>query len=170
VLTLAIWALAAGSAAYWALRHAGNAPTGPMPAQFALAAPGGETGHVARLFGPAIGKPSEAALTPQVVDPSSRFALAGVVATRSSTGVAVLSVEGKPARPYRVGSMVDAGYTLKSVTAHSATLSVPRTGASFTVKLSAANAPPPIPPAAPGAYPLPRGAPATAASSAQPSS
>ena len=136
VLTLAIWALAAWSAAFWALRFAGTVPAVPVPAAVSNPVPTGEPVNVARVFGPAIDKPGEPASAAAVIDPRTRFALVGVVASRAANGVALLSVEGKPARPYRVGSTIDNGYTLKSVSVRSATLAALQTGATFTVDLS----------------------------------
>lgn len=173
MLTLAIWALVAWSATYWMLRFNGNRPGAAAPVELAPPLPATEPGNVARIFGPAIERPTEPGAVPLAVDPSTRFSLVGVVANRASVGVALLSVEGKPARPYRVGSTVDEGYTLKSVTARSATLAAPQTGAVFTVNLSASPAasavvpPAPMagPPASPArALPTPRGGPASAAS------
>jgi general secretion pathway protein C len=141
------------------------------------AAPASEPGNVARVFGLAIEKPAEAASAPAVADPSTRFALVGVVANRASMGVALLSVDGKPARPYRVGSTIDDGFTLKSVSVRSAAIAEPGNGATFTVNLSViagaagvANAPAPA--GAPGRpsrlAPLFSPAPANAASAARP--
>ncbi len=179
MLTVAIWALAAWSATFWALRFAGAAPSPKPPITVSTPSPASEPAHVARAFGPAIEKRSELAAAPLAIDPSTRFALVGVVADHASTGVALLSVEGKPARPYRVGSTVDDGYTLKSVSVRSATLAAPQTGATFTVNLASSAAAPgglnqpatagmPGRPARP--FPVPRAAPADAASMARPSS
>jgi len=46
---------------------------------------------------------------------SSRFALLGVVAGRSNQGAALISVDGKPGRPYRVGSKIEEGLILQAV-------------------------------------------------------
>ena len=59
---------------------------------------------------------------PKAADPGTRFVLVGVVADRASAGVALIAVDGKAARPYRVGSPVEDSYTLKSVAARSAVL------------------------------------------------
>jgi hypothetical protein len=53
---------------------------------------------------------------PPVPALASRFQLLGVAAgERSGGGAAVISVDGKPARPYRVGSIIDEGLVLQSV-------------------------------------------------------
>ena len=179
---MAVWALAAWSAGVWSMRFVGAAPSASAPATVSVAAPASEPGNVARIFGPAIEKPAAVASAPIVVDPSTRFALVGVVANRSSTGVALLSVDGKPARPYRVGSTVDDGFTLKSVSVRSAAIEAPGNSATFTVNLSTAPGASgasagPNPTALPGTsgrparlIPLPGSAPATAASAARPES
>lgn len=53
---------------------------------------------------------------------SSRFMLLGVMAENSGTGAALIAVDGKPAKPFRVGSEVIPGYTLDSVKPRVATL------------------------------------------------
>jgi general secretion pathway protein C len=117
--TFALWALAAASAAFWALKLGGpsGASTAPLPPARAVAPP--DPGAIARMLGSA---PAAAAATPQ---PSlaSRFQLVGVAAgVRSGEGAAVISVDGRPARPYRVGTALDQGLVLQSVRARSATI------------------------------------------------
>ena len=136
LVTLAVWALLAWSASFWVLQ------TTAMRTAFAPAAPvspapvAAEPLHVARVFGPAIeARPAEAVAAAPAVDHSARFALQGVVAGRGKAGVALLSVEGRPPRPYRVGAKVDDAYTLQSVTAASATLTPPDNGPAFTVQV-----------------------------------
>jgi general secretion pathway protein C len=46
---------------------------------------------------------------------ASRFVLVGVAATASHLGAALISVDGKPAKPFRVGGAVDEGLVLQSV-------------------------------------------------------
>ena len=162
VLTLVAWGLGAWSATYWSLKFVGTRAA-PVPVPAISAAPAGEPALIARVFGPVIDKPVENPVVPQAPDPSKRFALVGVVYHRANAGVALLSVEGKPARPYRVGSIIDEGYTLKSVTGHSATLATRQSSVSFTIHLPGTAAPlasPPAPAAsaAPGSVTLPANA------------
>jgi general secretion pathway protein C len=70
-----------------------------------------DTLKVARLLG---ATDTPLAIAP-VANASSRFSLVGVVAGVSKTGTALIGVDGKPARPYRVGAAVDTGYVLQSV-------------------------------------------------------
>ncbi|MFT4240981.1 MAG: type II secretion system protein N, partial [Acidovorax sp.] len=47
---------------------------------------------------------------------SSRFQLVGVLSGRhSGGGAALIAVDGKPARPFRVGAVVDQGLVLQSL-------------------------------------------------------
>jgi general secretion pathway protein C len=53
---------------------------------------------------------------------ASRFALVGVVASRGDNATALIAVDGKPAKPIRVGGTVDEGLVLQSVEARRAIL------------------------------------------------
>ena len=46
---------------------------------------------------------------------ASRFAMVGVVADQRSAGAALISVDGKPAKPFRVGAAVDEGLVLQAL-------------------------------------------------------
>ncbi|MBC7682684.1 MAG: hypothetical protein H7172_10145, partial [Ferruginibacter sp.] len=50
-----------------------------------------------------------------LVNPSTRFVLSGVIAGRGRSGAALIAVDGKPPKPYRVGSVVDGSLLLQSV-------------------------------------------------------
>lgn len=107
--TLGIWALAAASLAYWGLRLSAHAPALAVPvAAPAVLAPDAQA--LARLLGAV---PAQAPVAAPV---SSRFALVGVLAGRESGGgAALIAVDGKPARPFRVGATVDAGLVLQAL-------------------------------------------------------
>ncbi len=109
--TLAIWALAAASAAYWGLRLTARPPG--MPAPTAAPAPvAADMQSMARLLGAVTAQTPQAAAAPV----SSRFALVGVLAgQQGGSGAALIAVDGKPAKPYRVGATVDAGLVLQSL-------------------------------------------------------
>jgi general secretion pathway protein C len=67
---------------------------------------------------------------------ASRFALSGVVADPSKQGAALISIDGKPPRPFRVGSSVGDNYVLQSVGLRSATIGTQADGpAAFTLQL-----------------------------------
>jgi general secretion pathway protein C len=123
--TFALWALAAGSAVFWGLKVSGStrplAVPAPAPRQVALADPV----SIAKLLG---SSPSVVAAAP-VVALASRFQLLGVAAgTRSGEGAAVIAVDGKPPRAYRVGSPLDENYSLKSVRGREAVIASQRDG------------------------------------------
>lgn len=115
-LTLVVWALAAASVAYWSLRLLAR-PGAAAPVPLAASAPfTPDPAIVARLLG---ATPAQA--VPQA-SLASRFALSGVVAGAPGGGAALIAVDGKPARPFRVGSLVEEGLVLQSASARQATL------------------------------------------------
>jgi general secretion pathway protein C len=118
--TLVLWMLVAGSGVYWTLRIASRAPAAMVaaPPRAAFAA---DPAAVARLLG-AVPAMAAAAGVP-AMSLASRFSLVGVVAERSRHGAALIAVDGKPARPYRVGAAIDQGILLQSVEARRAVLS-----------------------------------------------
>ena len=127
--TLAIWALAAASAAYWGLRLSAGAPGSAAPAvSSATVAPDAQA--MARLLGAVVAPVPVAAA-------SSRFALVGVLAGRhSGGGAALIAVDGKPAKPYRVGSAIDTGLVLQSLGPRQAHLGASVAGpASLTLEM-----------------------------------
>ncbi len=118
--TFLVWALAASCAGYWILQVTSN----PGPAERAVAdavgAPTGvpsEAGALARLLG---------ATAPQattVASNSSRFSLKGVVSGALGNEAALIVIDDKPARAFRVGSVVEDGLILQSARARQVTLS-----------------------------------------------
>ncbi|MDP3619221.1 MAG: type II secretion system protein N [Ramlibacter sp.] len=108
--TFAVWALVAASAVYWGLKL--SAPPAPVPAAPVLrTASPADPVSVARLLG---SSPVLASAAP-VASIASRFALLGVVASPGSQGAALIAIDGKPARPFRIGATVDDGLVLKFV-------------------------------------------------------
>ncbi len=107
--TLAIWALAAASVAYWGLRLSGPG-AGPAVPTVAPTPPVPDAQALARLLG------AVRTQAPVVAPASSRFTLVGVLAGRESGGgAALIAVDGKPPRPYRVGAALDGGLVLQSL-------------------------------------------------------
>ncbi len=87
---------------------------------------------VARLLGVL----PETRTAPVAPEAASRFALAGVVADPSRRGAALISIDGKPPRPFRVGSTVGESYVLQAVGLRSATIGMRADGpAAFTLQL-----------------------------------
>lgn len=138
-----VWALAAGSALFWAFKVFVTPPAAPPHTQ--TAAPTlALRGDLTRLLGADPPPPVVAAAEQPVAD--ARFQLVGVVSPRSpraaKEGLALIAVDGKPPKAYRVGAVVDGTTVLQSVAARGATLG-PRDGAAVV----ALNLAPPAPPA-----------------------
>ncbi|MEJ8838998.1 type II secretion system protein N [Ramlibacter sp. AN1133] len=111
--TFALWALAAGSAAYWGLKLSSSTRSVAAPVAVARQVGPVDPVALARMLG---STPAAAAAPAPVIALSSRFQLLGVAAgARSGGGAAVIAVDGKPARSYRVGSTIDEGLVLQSV-------------------------------------------------------
>ncbi|RIX78577.1 type II secretion system protein N [Acidovorax cavernicola] len=130
--TTGLWALAAGAAVFWALRLASPADAVAAAAAMPRAPVAADAEAVARLLG-VVTVTSNAPVAPEA---ASRFALSGVVADPSNQGAALISIDGKPPRPFRVGSKVGESYVLQSVGVRAATLGVQLNGpAAFTLQL-----------------------------------
>lgn len=172
VSAFVIWAVVAISAAFWALRLMARSPM--PPAHAVPVAPSSAKGDLARLFGAA---PSATAAAPMPAPAAaSRYRLVGIAAPKSGAGedggVALIAVDGKPARPFRVGAPVDGELTLRSVDLRTASLGL-RNGAEAVIleiaprSVAATGTVPPAPsmsPAqtsAPTAVPAPAPAPAS---------
>jgi general secretion pathway protein C len=118
--TFVLWGLAGASAVYWALKLGGSQQPVNAPVAGSRQVATADPVAIARLLGstPAAGP---AALP--VASLASRFQLVGVVAgERSGAGAAVISVDGKPAKPYRVGAALDEGLVLQSVRGRTAVI------------------------------------------------
>ena len=98
--TLLLWALAGATAVYWGLKLSAS-PGGTAPAAAAPEPVVTDTQALARLLG------ASPVLAAAEAAPSaaSRFVLMGVLAgTASGGGAALIAVDGKPAKPVRVGA------------------------------------------------------------------
>ncbi|MBC7547591.1 MAG: general secretion pathway protein C, partial [Polaromonas sp.] len=113
--TVLVWTLAMGSAPYWGLRltaERGVVAAPPQTVQPTTADPAA----VARLLGARAPSPvMQASL-------ASRLSLQGVVGGGPGGGAALISIDGKPARAIRVGSVVEEGLVLQSASARAVTL------------------------------------------------
>lgn len=114
-----LWALVAGSAAFWGLKFSARSSASVSAMAASGAAAAADPAAVARLLGAG---PATAMAAAPMVNPYSRFALVGVVAGASHNGAALIAIDGKPAKPFRVGSKVDEGLVLQSVAARKAVL------------------------------------------------
>lgn len=142
-----IWAALAASAVFWVLRL--TASSRPLPPHAVTVAESPTRGDLGRLLGrEAV---AEQAVAPTVSDGALK--LVGVVAPGKGVraGVALISVEGQPAKPYRVGATVEADLVLLAVQQRAASLG-PREGpATLTLELPA------LPPPTTGTLPPPAG-------------
>ena len=121
MVTLLVWALAAASIVYWGLRLAEGGPDVAAPAASAQP-PVVDTQVVARLLG------AVDAAAPQQASLASRFQLQGVLAGTPGGGAALIVIDGKPAQPFRVGSVIEEGLVLQSAIARRALLAATRDG------------------------------------------
>lgn len=121
LLTFVVWALVAASGVYWGLKVFVRAPAAPAQLTLAAARPSLQVDW-SRLFGPDLVPVAAEAAPPPALD--ARFQLVGVVAPRHSGqgGVALIAVDGKPAKPYRVGTTVDGALVLQDVRTREALL------------------------------------------------
>ncbi len=131
--------LAGASAVYWGLKWSGpGASSAAASLAVADAAPT-DPQALARALGGgnAVAAPQAVVVAASV---AGRLSLVGVVANRSRGGAALISIDGKPARPYRVGARVDDALVLQSVAPRRAVLADSLQGpASLTLEL------PPLP-------------------------
>lgn len=141
-----VWALVAASVVYWGMLL--FVPSQETPSQAVVAVPKSiQRGDLTRVFGPDEAPKSDAEAGPP---PDKRFALLGVVAPRAPSGkgvssqsakegIALIAMEGKPAKAYRVGAVVDGDTVVQAVAARSVTLG-PKGG---PAQVSLELAPPP---------------------------
>ena len=113
LVTVLVWVMLAGSATYWGLRWWGEAPQKTLPVQ-PVPTLSIDSARVASALG-ARAASSTSAAAPIAPALSSRFKLLGVVAGRQGRGAALISVDGQPARPYRVGATVTDGVRVLSL-------------------------------------------------------
>lgn len=137
---LVIWALVAGSTVFWGLRFLVGA--NPVPANALVVGESAQVrGDLSRLLG---AEPVAAvAAAPQM---SSRFRLLGVMAAKPSPegmtpGVALISIDGKPARAFAAGARVEDQLVLQNVSLRSASLGSAQGAAAFVLEIPALPAP-----------------------------
>lgn len=103
--------LLASSVAFWVLRWPAQDRTSAPPLPVVLEAPVAvDATALERLLGGAASPVAAAA-----PDAAGRFRLTGIIASGAGKGVALLSIDGKPPKPYRVGSQLEDGLMLQSV-------------------------------------------------------
>jgi general secretion pathway protein C len=187
-----IWGAVAASLMFWILRLGVSSPAAPAHT-VAVGAATTPRGDLARLFGAAPAGDTGAVVNSQT-PLSSRFKLLGVAAPRQGgdrVGLALIAVDGKPARSYAVGAAVDGDMVLQSVHARGAkigardavpqvtldlpALPLPATGTLPStpapvpgLPIGAPGIPPPVPAVAPGLPPGANGAPPPTVSTTPP--
>lgn len=175
-LAFLIWALVAGSAMAWLLRM--SASPRPVPATaVAVDTAASARKDWTRLFGaPA---PDALAVESAPSPLSSRFKLIGLVVPRgtssSSQGLALIAVDGRPARAYRVGAAVDGDLIVLAVQGRQVEVGPAGSAPAVTLELpplavaATGNLPPASRVGAPAPL-VPVGAPAVPADAAPPPS
>lgn len=133
---LVLSALAAGSAVHWGLKWPASTAATTPESSMGWPVNGADPAVLARALGAASKGTgtSDVRAAPVVVSASSRLSLVGVVANAHQGGAALISVDGKPARPFRVGAQVEGDWRLQSVTPRRAVLAV-NAGGTDTVTL-----------------------------------
>lgn len=151
---LVVWAAVAASVAYWGLRWLSKpaaVPAHATPVTLDAAA----RGDLQRLLAP----PPEAAsgvvqMQSEAQALAGRLKLMGVMAPLDGEGrggVALLSLDGKPARAVRVGMVIDGEYVLRTLSQRSAGIGTPQGPVAVNLDL------PLMPPPATGIQPPPQG-------------
>lgn len=118
ILALLVWAAVAASLAFWGLRWMAR-PAAVPPGTSSVALSGAvPRADVTRLLSPPATAADEPSAPSQQAMLASRLQLVGVVAPRrqGDGGIALLVVDGKPARAYRTGHAIDGELVLQSVT------------------------------------------------------
>ena len=123
--TVLVWAAVAYSAVGWWLRDAPVSVN--TSSHLASATPATDTlqsPSVARALG------AQATTAPAPPTQASRFQLMGVLNAEGGAGVALISVDGKPAKPYAVGKAVADGLWVQSTQAKRVSLGASAEGPS----------------------------------------
>ncbi len=127
-----IWALVAASSAFWGFKIFAATRPVPIGAQAPLAAVP-PSGPMERLFGAVVVAP------PPVEAPhpdSERFQLVGVIAPGGrGDGLAVVAIDGQPAKPWHIGATLDGNTTLLSVAKRTADFGPTGGPSAFTLTL-----------------------------------
>jgi general secretion pathway protein C len=138
LLAFVIWAAVAASAVFWMLRLWSSSPTAPAHTVSVAANPPAR-GDLTRVFGapPAAGPAAPVAMEPAL---ASRFKLLGVAAPKDGgdeVGLALIAVDGKPPRGFKVGAVIDGNLVLQSVHPRGAALGPSGAGPAVSLELPA---------------------------------
>ena len=134
-----IWALVAAATVFWGTRLLVRAD--PVPANAVVVSEAVQMrGDLSRLFG------AEAVAAVAAAPPmSSRFRLLGVMAAKPSPqgmtpGVALISIDGKPARAFTAGARIEDQLVLQNVSLRSASIGADG-AAAFVLEIPALSPP-----------------------------
>jgi len=127
--SLLVWAVVAYSAVVFALQWGGGVPVDAVVAgsEQKQVLPEVDALAVSKALGAAAVQSASASLT-------SRFVLVGVMDGGPAQGVALISVDGKPAKPYRLGQTVTDGFVVLATGPKKAELG-PQLGAASSLVL-----------------------------------
>jgi general secretion pathway protein C len=144
VATFVVWMAAVASVVFWGLRLSAPADAPPPPvvagAPIVLADP--------TTLGALLGAVPAQAVVVAAPEAASRFTLLGVAADAMQRGFALIAVDGKPARPFRIGGQLAEGYVLQSVGMRTASIGGGLGAApAFTLQLPVTPMAIPAPPA-----------------------
>lgn len=114
-MTFLVWCAVAASSVYWGLKLAAPNQASVAALPPSLPTPDADVNAVARVLGA-----SRVSSSTTLMD--ARLVLVGVLASQSQLGTALIAVEGKPPKPYRVDSVVEEGWVVQSVQPRSVTL------------------------------------------------
>ncbi len=135
-----IWSLVAATAVFWALRLSASPPAVP-PYALAVGNAVAVRGDLSRLFGAPQRASALAQATPEA---PSRLKLGGVMAPRSGEaepeaghGLALIAVDGKPAKPYADGARLDNDHVQLSVGLRTASIGPAQGARSMLLELPA---------------------------------
>lgn len=142
--TFLLWSLAAASAVFWVLQNWNPSATTTSTDGSVIKAQLASTAEPAPDLTPqvaaALGAKNATALTPaaEMTALQARLQLQGVLAVGTARGAALISVDSKPAKPYRVGSAIESDLEVISVAPREA--SIGKAGqAAFTLTLPTKN-------------------------------
>ncbi len=127
LFAFAVWAVVAASVMFWGLRLLVQSPGVPGHA-VSVGLASTTTGDVTRLLGSTPKETNATAAAAPVAPESTRFKLTGVMSPKASSssgqGVALISVDGKPARAFGVGARIDGDLRLQGVSLRTASVNV----------------------------------------------
>ena len=136
--TFLLWAVAAASSVFWILQivNAGVHENGNANAKPAARANAAQEPNLTPQVALTLGAKNPIAPTAAsaLAAMQSRFQLQGVVSVGGKSGAALISVDGKPAKPYRLGVALEDGLEVTAIKAREA--SIGSNGATaFTLEL-----------------------------------